>query len=303
MSTQDGESPAIPVLELHHQGQPSHMAFRSMQEIELAKPNGPEIPHRHTYYTVVWLRKGEGVHTLDFKQFSLRPECICIIAPGQVHNFSLINPEGLVWMFTPDFLITHNLHQIMHDGIIAPFACDVQEPQPVPNELQPALYQLFKRVEFEINQAPPLPMQQEALAASLRLFLVYFRRILPEQTAPLNLNTSLSLPSKFKHLVEKHFTTLHTVSDYANHLQVTPAHLNESLKNEIGQTPKQVIAERIILEAKRLAVHSQLSTKEVAYSLGFEDPLHFGKLFKSKVGNSFLAFRQSVLDGTIEMNG
>jgi AraC family transcriptional regulator, transcriptional activator of pobA len=299
MSSEGNLPEPIPLLRLMHKGEPSNMAFRTMEEIEKVRGNVPEVPHRHTYFTVVWIRSGNGFHTLDFNRFPLAPESVCVIAPGQVHNFELEGPQGFVWMFTPEFLIRHNLHQIMHDGIIAPFACDVNEPKEVPQKLRADLEYIFHQAEKELNTTGKA-MKQEALAAYLHLFLVFYRRLLPDSEAAQKSTASLSLSKKFKALVENQFSNNHVVTDYAQQLQVTTMHLNDSVKNETGQTPKQVIASRILLEAKRLAVHSQLSTKEVAYSLGFEDPLHFGKFFKTKAGTSFLEFRQKLLEGVLD---
>jgi AraC-like DNA-binding protein len=60
----------------------------------------------------------------------------------------------------------------------------------------------------------------------------------------------------------------------------------------MGKTVTDMIQERIVMEAKRLLFHSDLSVKEIGYSLGFEDAAYFNRAFKKKAGTTPLEFRQ-----------
>ena len=66
------------------------------------------------------------------------------------------------------------------------------------------------------------------------------------------------------------------------------------MKSTIGKTAKEFIIQRIMLEAKRLGLHTNMSTKEIAYSLGYDDPSHFSKLFKKTESLAFSEFRLSL---------
>src|SRR5208282_3886417 len=63
-----------------------------------------------------------------------------------------------------------------------------------------------------------------------------------------------------------------SVRDYAKMLGVTPSHLSEALRLETGLTAGDLIRARLLLEAKRLLLHSELTIAEIGYELGFEDP-------------------------------
>lgn len=82
------------------------------------------------------------------------------------------------------------------------------------------------------------------------------------------------------------------VSDYARELAVTPNYLNEIIRKKTGIAASDHIKNRIILEAKREAVHGGGSMKEIAYRLGFDDLAHFSKYFKNATGRSFTEFRK-----------
>jgi len=61
----------------------------------------------------------------------------------------------------------------------------------------------------------------------------------------------------------------------------------------MGKTPKQLIDERILLEAKRLLVHSNDPGKIIGLSLGFDEPTNFNKFFKKHTGKTPSEFRAS----------
>ena len=74
---------------------------------------------------------------------------------------------------------------------------------------------------------------------------------------------------------------------------ISTKHLSQTLKNITGKVAKDHIQDRLALEAKRLLLHTSLSVKEIAYEIGFEEPLHFSGFFKKRVGVSPSQFRQN----------
>jgi AraC family transcriptional activator of pobA len=70
--------------------------------------------------------------------------------------------------------------------------------------------------------------------------------------------------------------------------------LNEATRQAFGYTAAQLIRERVMLEAKRLLLHSEISVAEIADRLGFEDPTYFGGCFKKHTSRSPIDFRQSL---------
>jgi AraC-like DNA-binding protein len=96
---------------------------------------------------------------------------------------------------------------------------------------------------------------------------------------------------KFTRLVEEHYKSKHTVADYADFLCMAPKTITHKF-NRLGlPQPNEVIKNRIILEAKRLLVHTSLTAKEIAYELGYSDPAYFSRLFQTKTGESPSSFR------------
>ena len=83
------------------------------------------------------------------------------------------------------------------------------------------------------------------------------------------------------------------VQQVADHLKLSPRYLNDLLRSLTGQTTQQHIHNKLIEKAKDIISTSNLTIAEIAYSLGFEHPQSFNKLFKAKAKISPLAYRQS----------
>ena len=99
----------------------------------------------------------------------------------------------------------------------------------------------------------------------------------------------------FRDLLEQYFTQSKNVSYYAERLHISEKRLGQATRNILGKTPKVLIDERVLLEAKRRLVHEHQSIKELGYSLGFEEPTNFVKFFKKHTLLTPLEFRESQL--------
>jgi len=113
------------------------------------------------------------------------------------------------------------------------------------------------------------------------------------------INASQRISALFLELLERQFpidenhqsVSLRTASDFSNQLNVHINHLNRSVKETTGKTTSQLIAERILQEAKILLRHSKWSVGEIAFALGFTEVTHFNNFFKKHVQLSPLKFR------------
>lgn len=104
------------------------------------------------------------------------------------------------------------------------------------------------------------------------------------------------LAGRFQQLADRHFLTHRTVADYARLLGVTPGHLNDSVKEALGENAGAVLAKRFLAEAKNLLTVSNKEVAQIGRELGFSDPSHFGKFFKRGTGETPAAFRRKQKD-------
>ena len=97
---------------------------------------------------------------------------------------------------------------------------------------------------------------------------------------------------RFEALLEQHFLEHWTVSQYAGALSVTPTHLSRVTRSATGHAASHMIVERIIREARRNLVYTNLPISAIAYALGFNDPAYFSRLFSAETGLSPRSFRE-----------
>jgi AraC family transcriptional activator of pobA len=113
------------------------------------------------------------------------------------------------------------------------------------------------------------------------------------------INASQRISTLFLELLERQFPidenhpsiNLRSASDFANQLNVHVNHLNRAVKDTTEKTTSQIIAERILQEAKILLKHSPWNVSEISYALGFREVTHFNNFFKKHVELSPLKFR------------
>lgn len=292
----DQQKYAIPSLNLMHRDQPVAFAYRTTEYIWDRTNGQADVPHRHNFYTILWVQQACGKHFIDYREYDIAPNTVFFVSPGQVHQvITHFRPVGVVLMFTSDFLIQHHISDdfIVNLGLFADHA-DVP-PLHITSEVADQLQLIVSQIErvFDSGQ----PYTDEAIAAWIRLFLIECNRLaIPDgDTNPQSLQSGRSLVRRFKQLLEQHFSEWHKVGDYAEAMSITPDYLNSVLKSAIGTNAKDYIQNRIVLEARRLGVHTQLSSKEIAFQLGFDDPAHFSKFYKNITGTSFSDFRATLL--------
>jgi AraC family transcriptional regulator, transcriptional activator of pobA len=142
----------------------------------------------------------------------------------------------------------------------------------------------IKRNEFGIKQS---------IGLYINLLLLTAKRSYLRQNLSHNLSSERegSLLARYKKLVAQHFITKRSVADYASLLAVTPNHLNKTIKEQTDRTAGSFIDEMLLMEAKALLKHTELSISEIAYQLDFTDPSHFNKFFKKEVEITPLSYR------------
>ncbi|MBX2843435.1 MAG: AraC family transcriptional regulator, partial [Flammeovirgaceae bacterium] len=134
------------------------------------------------------------------------------------------------------------------------------------------------------------------IATWLRLILIEIKRIkvrIGQENIPIDSQQN-RIVSEFKQLVERHYKQKHKVNEFAELLNITANYLNEVIKASTGYSAKEIIQNRIILEAKRFAINSDKTMKEVAYQLGFEEIPHFSKFFKNCTSKTYSAFSEEI---------
>ena len=128
----------------------------------------------------------------------------------------------------------------------------------------------------------------------LRLLVEALRLIVrAEQVRSANRGAHAVLVARFRELIELHYRSSFSLEDYAAELAASPARLRAACRKVAGVSPMTLVRDRLMFEARRSLVYSNMTVAEVAYHLGYSDPAYFTRHFTKLQGCSPRAFRQS----------
>jgi len=136
--------------------------------------------------------------------------------------------------------------------------------------------------------------QEEMLRLLLKRFIIRVTRMARKQLTKRKLpEKELELVRQFNVLVEEHFKKYRQVADYADLMHRSPKTIANIFAQQGEKSPLEIIHNRVTLEAKRLLLYTDKSSKEVGWELGFEDPSQFNRFFKKQTGLPPKEFRES----------
>ncbi|MBK5279773.1 MAG: helix-turn-helix domain-containing protein [Bacteroidia bacterium] len=247
------------------------------------------VSHRHDFYTFILVTSGEGSHDIDFQRHDLISGRLFLIAPGQVHAWVELNKvRGFVVLFTDSFMALAKGRKMMSEWPLfrphLPTHFDLMaEELNVWNEE-------FLRIEEEVLRNDEY--SRDTIFYSISLLMVRATR-LSLGTQRKKVVFSHDFLFKLQELIEENYLELKMPKQYAEKMNVTANYLNTLCKKKSGKSVGELIRQRILLEAKRLLTHTNLSVSEIAFKLNFQDNSYFGRFFKKYVGLTPDNFRSS----------
>jgi len=249
-------------------------------------------PLKSEFYRVALCRRGFVTVDCGLETFTHQRNTIHFNFPSQL--FSLYNKSDDMFAyyilftekFIEDILPLHSIQQqfpfLDYEGV--PF---FQLTESESTEIEELFFKIdneIKRNEKQLKQVIQLYIKLILIAANRS----YERQKLAKKVEPKKDSTVVT---RFKKLVGQHFLTKRSVSDYASIMAITPNHLSKLVKEQGGKTASSFIEEMLLMEAKALLRHTELTISEIAYQLNFSDPSHFNKFFKKGTALTPLRYR------------
>lgn len=249
-------------------------------------------PHKHDFYLCILFTEGSGIHEIDFNSYIVEPGSVFFLKPGQTHSWSFDSkPEGYIFFHTQDFYELSFSNRLLNQF---PFYYSQKNiPSLVLTATQITELQIkFKELNNEYHQT--LPYQKIKITSLINTIYIDLARCYIDST-PKEIQFSLRYIETLRALekeIDSFYNTDKSAKFYADRLNISPKHLNRIVKITLGKTTTGLITERVLLEAKRLIVHSDNSLTAIAEILGFEDYAYFSKVFKSKTKITPLNFKK-----------
>jgi AraC family transcriptional activator of pobA len=243
-------------------------------------------PHRHDYHELIWIRAGSGGHLIDGERLPVVPGSITVIGRGQVHVFEhaqqlhgaviRFGDEALFGAGTPGWLVAARGGRTVavppgdHDRLDALVASLGAETQRPPDS---------RSAELERHLVSVILLWTERWYDAART-----ERREPD-------DADVQLHRRFAAQLEQDYARHHDAAHYADALRVPPAALSRALAHVTGRPTKELIVDRVMLEAARLLRFTDLTIGEVAHRVGYDDQLYFSRAFKRHHGEPPMAYR------------
>lgn len=243
--------------------------------------------HRHArLHQVLLIDSGGGEATLDGRIQVLRPMHVVNVPVGHVHGFSF-QPGTQGWVLTI-------AAEVLDEALLAPEGLRGVLSQSAVVRGTPHIRATMKQIFAEFAA------RNFARAHVLRALSAALIGLVARELASLDRGGGMADPElfrRFEALIEQHHLERWSVSDYADALSITATHLNRLTRAATGDTASHLILNRMIREARRNLVYTNLPISTIAYALGFDDPAYFSRVYAAATGLSPRAFRARLQGG------
>lgn len=265
----------------------SNSQFFSAFKVENFRPDtakGSTVYARRDYYKII-LITGHVTYYYGDRQELLEPGQSALVFTNrevpycwELHSGVC---EGYSCLFTDDFL---PLHTYMRPADWTVFDINGQCFFRLTPERAKSFRELFQKMIEE--QTSGYPHKYELLFLYMLECIHGAMKLGPALESP-DTSAATRLTEAFRNLLSGQFPVasmtqgrrLRTAQDFADQLAVHVNYLNRTLKAVTGKTTTQLIAERVIQEARALLLHTDYTISQISYGLGFEEPTHFTQFF------------------------
>jgi AraC family transcriptional activator of pobA len=249
-------------------------------------------PHTHANLNHIFhIRQGGGRMVADDGGYTFEAPCLLVVPAGVVHGFSYA-AETLGSVLTVSEGYFEDLVRRCGD-LRAAFAAAA-----LPCGEVAGLDDAFERLSREL--AWTAPGHRLSVDALLSTILVEILRLAHAATAePRVVGPRAALVARFRQQLEADYRSNAGIEVYADTLGVTPKQLRAACIAVAGAPPIRLIQHRLLLEAERLMLYSNMTIAEAAFHLGFDDPAYFSRVFTKGYGVSPRRFRARSTAGGI----
>lgn len=248
--------------------------------------------HRTGFYHIIWFQNGNPTHLVDFNPIEIKPNTLLFVNKDTVQRFdSKTKFDGKAILFTDSFFNkTETDTKFLRTSILFNDLFSVAQ---IEIQNQSKLFaNILQQMIDELNSIKD-NSQADILQNLLHNFLLHSERERRKQNfTEIKKSIDLDYVMRFKEILENCYKNQKQVNYYAKEISITEKRLNQATTKVLGKSPKEIIDNRVLLETKRILVHTNESVKEIAYTLGFEEPTNFIKYFKKHTTLTPTEFRE-----------
>ncbi len=253
------------------------------------------LPHRTNFYHIFLFENCHPTHNVDFQNIKIKPNTLLFINRDSVHMFDQKEKYvGRLLVFTDEFFCQSETDKtFLHSTILFNDLLSDSTIQLGPTNTN--INRLFEEIRMELKEE--VDKNQPGILRNIlhNILLLAERTKHKSGFQEIKKGADWDYLILFKELLNENFSQLKTVAAYAKQIDVSEKRLTQATSKVLGKTPKEMIDEKIILEAKRLLTYTHKSIREIGYNLGFDEPTNFTKYFKKQTLLTPVEFREKYL--------
>lgn len=262
----------------------------SVIDLSKAKPMR-HIRHTFSFY-VVFLKDEKNCDLIYGRQrYDYQKGSVVCLAPGQVIGIEdtgeEFQPQGYALCFHPDLIRGTSLGRSMKDYTF--FSYEVNEALHLSDRERRTFIDCLMKIQEELEHSIDR-LSRRLISTNIELLLNYCLRFYERQFVTRQ-DANRDILTRFEALLDRYFTGdnalqhgLPTVKYCASELCLSPNYFGDLIKKETGKTALDYIQHKIISLAKEQLLIPSNTVSSVSYSLGFQYPQHFTRVFKKATG-------------------
>ena len=270
-----------------------HFELKHLAPYYLKNKEKASKPHRHSFFQIL-LFKNKGNHYIDYEIIKHPANTLILINKNQVHHFCKESSnDGFLFHFNDSFIANFSL-EVLSRFMVSIFNEIGDSYIHLSNKESLVIQGFSESIISEISESKD--NYTEIVLHQFLALLYFIERISKKQNRFVtDTYSDFSIIVKFKQLIVEHIDQTLSVQEFADKLKISTKKLTLITKQHTSLTPGGLIKELKILEAKRMLSNQNISIKEIAYSLGFDQPTYFTKFFKQVTQVTPKQFQEQVL--------
>lgn len=250
-----------------------------------------------SYFKIIWFKSCNGNYFIDLKRYELYENCIFVVKKDETQYFGRnLNHEGTLIYFNEEFFNSIKdvdlffEKDINNTAYINPF-CQL-------NYMDTIVFQDYLNLIKDELANQNDTFNEKSIINCFKMFLMHLKYLRNKfyivNRPQIVHNKNGLLLIKFIQLVDEDYKKGLNVSEYAKIINISPRSLCNLTSKALEKSPSQIINERIISEAQKMLLNTNLSIKQIGYDLGFDDCSYFVKYFKKHTAMFPLDFRKKM---------
>lgn len=256
----------------------------------------PYVPlHWHDEMEIIYIKKGKGTITIDFRQYAVSAGTIALIIPGQLHSIEQYEQEKMEYeniIFHPNILISKKTDNCSNDYFLPLLAGTVSVP-PLYTPDMPYYQEIASCIDAndDISKTNPAGYQLFIKSQLFMLFFILFNKCIQKEVPQKNFKSLEKMKLILKY-IENHYMDKITISDIAEETGLSQSHFMKYFKNTMGTSFIDYLNEYRLTMASRLLVSSDSSILDIASEVGFDNLSYFNRIFKKRFLQTPSAYRK-----------